>query len=119
MNNATPMRVIERAANLGEQKTNVLQGGRAPLFKREAHSLSKRTAAQQAHDHIAHALKRAIIIDRDDVRMFQSRGGLCLAVEAFQIIRLLCQCRGQDLDRDESIQVKLTGAVDRPHAADT
>ena len=40
-----------------------------------------------------------------------------LALQAGDAIGILCECGGQDLDRDVALQARVAGAIDLAHAA--
>src|SRR5690606_34389107 len=68
---------------------------------------------------IGEVLMRAIVVNGDDVRVFQTGGGFRLTGEAFKIFRSACHHRRQNLDRDLALEVDLKGTVNRSHAPRT
>ena len=59
----------------------------------------------------------ADFVDRHDVRMVEIGRRLCFRLEALHVARR-CELPGQDhLDRDDSIQADLAGAVYHAHSA--
>src|SRR5258708_1173115 len=58
----------------------------------------------------------ADIVDGEDVRMIERRGGTCFLLESFQSIRVSRINLRKDLNRDFTIKPCVTSAVDFAHA---
>src|SRR6266481_3617424 len=58
----------------------------------------------------------ADIVDGEDVRMIERRGGTCFLLESFQPIRISRINLRKDLNRDFTIKPCVTSAVDFAHA---
>ena len=56
-------------------------------------------------------------MDSRDVRVIQLREGLGFTLEAREPISIVRERLGQDLDRDVTIQLRVAGPEDLPHAA--
>jgi hypothetical protein len=57
------------------------------------------------------------IVNRDDVGVVQGRGGFGFLYEAQPVLGVGVSVGRQDLDGDQTIQVRVTGFVDFAHAA--
>ena len=58
----------------------------------------------------------ADLVDGADVGMVQRRGGLRLALKSFEGLRVLRDFLGQELQRDEAVQVGVLGLVHHAHS---
>src|SRR5439155_23894743 len=65
-------------------------------------------------DHIADGFHR---MDRDDVRMIESRRRAGLAFEPLSAIRVSREIRIQDLERDATLKLGVLGEIDLAHAS--
>ncbi len=121
MNHAPAMRVIQRAAQLAQDFSGFCQRGQlVHVLRCRMQAFRQCPAGQQTHDHIAHAVgRRTIVIDRDDVRVFQRSSSFCFAGEAFQIAGLPCQQHGDDFNRHIAVQIGLVRLINRAHPSQT
>ena len=67
------------------------------------------------HDEVDDAVPLADIVDRHDVWVGQTGGGLRLAREALTDLALKGKFRRQGLHRDTSMQALVAGAIDHTH----
>src|SRR5262249_58751515 len=90
-----------------------------PMPRRMGPQLFAQAAAlYQLHHQIrAAVLHEAEVINGDDVRVFQFRGGAGLAVEPFGDDLVGEEFGAQDLDRDVAFELLMDRPIDRPHAA--
>ena len=73
----------------------------------------------ELHDHEVDPPVRGDIVDDDDVRVAEGRGGLGLLDEAASALGVGDLAGRQDLDGDGPVEVGVDGLVDRAHAAFT
>src|ERR1043166_4143630 len=88
-------------------------GGRGP----PADTLAERLALHVAHDEEDEAARLADAMDRDDVRVRESRRHARLAQEPLARRRVAREECRQDLDGDVAIQLHVAREVDHAHAA--
>ena len=69
------------------------------------------------HDDEIAAAVRGDVVDDDDVRVAEGRGGLGLLDEALPAVGVGHLVGGQDLDGDGPVEVGVLGLVDGAHAA--
>ncbi len=105
----------------GGERVGGLAHDAAGLLDRKAaaplEASADRFAVDVAHDEIDQPLTLADRVDRDDVWMGESGGGLGLASEALADFLLERQFRREDLDGDAPLQPVVGCAVDYAHAA--
>src|SRR6185436_498891 len=77
----------------------------------------ERLAFKVLDDEICDALLVTDVEKRADVRMIQRRDEARLTIEAFAQRGIACELRRQDLDRDRSIEPRITGAIHLAHTA--
>ena len=75
--------------------------------------LPERRAADELGDEVARLLVGAGLVERDDARMAEARGGLRLALGALGIAVV----ERNALERDRAVQALVMGEPDRPEAA--
>ena len=73
-------------------------------------------AFDEPHRERQHAIAILDRVDRDDVGVRKRRSRPCLAKKALSQRRIASEVRWQHLERDQSIEAKITREVDRPHA---
>ena len=112
MHNALPVRVGQRAADLGEHTRSGLDLPRPALQR-----LPQRTAAQPAHHQVGALRVAPVVIERDDVRVLELGDELRLGLEAADEGGLVDQLRTDDLDRHLAAHRRLIGAVDDAEVA--
>ena len=88
----------------------------------QPHSLAgdqaiERLARDKLHHDEVDAVGRTNVINRDDIRVVQRRGGLGFLNEAPFTLRIGDFIGRQNLDRDESAEACVAGLVDHPHPA--
>ena len=76
---------------------------------------AQRLAFEQLRDGVGHAVVRAEVEDREDVRVRERRDGLGLALEAGQRVGVRRQVRREDLDGHLAIELRVARAVDLAH----
>ena len=82
-----------------------------------AHLLRERLPADELHAEVRLPADRADLVDGDDVRVLEPRGGLGLGAEP-GAVRVGGEVRFADhLQRDDAVQALLPGLVDDAHAA--
>jgi hypothetical protein len=74
------------------------------------------TALEKLADEVRHAVLRADVEQRENVRVVEGAGRPRLALEAAQAVGGMSEPTGQDLDRHISAQSGIARAVDLPHA---
>ncbi len=120
MNDTLLVCIIERLSNLREPFSHFARAGqRTSLSSLLPQACIERAPCQQAHDDIADRPFSAIVVDGHNMAVLQSRRGLGFAHEARDIIRVLYQMGGHDLDGYFALQRLLIAAVYRAHAANT
>ena len=83
------------------------------FFQTGAHT----AAAQQAHDQVGHAGFAPVVVERDDVGMFQPGDELGFGFEAADEVGLVGVLGADDLERHLTLDQRLGGAIHNPHAA--
>ena len=110
--NSFLVRELERLAdfrNDGER----LGGGEASGL----HGLAQVHAIDVFHHQVVEAARLPEVENADDVRVVQAREHAALAVEAFGELRIVRERIGQQLERDEAVEVRLARLEDEAHAA--
>src|SRR5207245_5741869 len=103
----------ERTSGLGRDPRGLARRqSAAPLDDR-----GEVLAVDELHHDERTGLVLAVVIDRDDVRVVQRRGGLGLVPEPRSEVGIAAVLRPQELDRDVAIQLAIVSAVDPGHAA--
>ena len=72
-------------------------------------------AVEKLHDHEPTAVFFADVVNGADVRVVERGGGLGLATKPFQGLIIVCDCVGQELQRDETIEPRVLGLVNQAH----
>ena len=104
---------IQRAADLRDDLRRARRLERAL----GAHERPQVRPVDVAHDDEQHALALARVIDRDHVRVLDRRRRLGLRDEARAEVGLLGERRGDDLQRDDAVEVEVPRAVHDAHPA--
>ena len=74
-------------------------------------------AVDELHDERARASRLLEPVDRGDVRMLELREQLRFALEPRQTLGIRHECRGQHLDRDVALELRIGRAIDLAHPA--
>src|SRR5262249_42316282 len=74
-------------------------------------------AFEQFGDDIGRAFMRADVVNREDVRVVERRGGAGFLLEAAQAIRIPGELGGQQLDGDLATESRVFGQIDLAHPA--
>ena len=113
VHDAALMSVAEAAADLDQHVDLLAERQR---FRPPQHDLEV-GAGQQLHRDEGDATVLAELVDDDDVRVLQPRGGLGLDLEALAAVRVEAAVAGQRLERDLALEGLVSGPVDHPHPA--
>ena len=114
MHHAGPVRVIERAQDLADDRQRALARQRALIDHR-----GQLVAGQELHGQEQRAVGRAAEVgDRDDVGVGETARRLGLALEAASELLAAAELGQQHLDREIAPHHRVLGAIDRAHAAD-
>ena len=84
---------------------------------RRSDPLRQVVALDEFHDEGGHAPALFEAVYRGDVRMIQRGEYFRFALKARESVVIGRQCRGQDLDRDLALQLRVCRPVDLSHAA--
>ena len=103
---------VEGARHLRENSDRVRRVKAAAL-----EAILQVTPLDVAHGDEEEVLGRPGLVDRDDVRMVDRRGQLRLAQEAVTERLVLCEVRGQELERNPPLEPQILSQVDDAHAA--
>ena len=109
--------VVRRRERIGD-----LRGEIDRLFDRHpalGDDLRQRAAFDQLHDHVRQVVMAAHVVDRDDARMIEGRGGPRLAIEPGRGIGVAIESRRDELDRDLASKTGIARAIHVAHAAAT
>ncbi len=110
---AAGVRRVQRGGDLADDAEGPGRGQRAGRMQQAVHVL----AGHVAHRDVQHAVGLARIEDRDDVGVFDGRGGPGLPDEPLPERLVLGVVRGQYLERDPAAKPDVPGPVDHRHAA--
>ena len=97
--------------DLHRNRQRLLDLDRAPL-----QPIEQRFAVEKLHDEKRGAVLGADIVQGANVRVCELRNRACLSVESVTELRVGGERRGEDLDRDRSIQPRITAAIHLAHA---
>ncbi len=103
---------LQRAGDLRSQLEHLLDRQRLAI-----HVLLERPAFEQLHDQELPPLVFSHVVNRADVRIVQRGCGVCFALEALLRTGFSGETRGQNLDRDVSIETRVSGTVNFAHPA--
>ena len=99
------------SADLRRDIEQLAAGDRAPLD-----GGAERLALDQLGDDVRLSRRTADVVDRDDVRVVQRAGSARLLLETLTADRVAGNVRGQDLDRDGTVQARVLGPPHLAHA---
>lgn len=86
-----------------------------PMFG--SHPLAQSLPFDILHGHERMILAQAHLIDVDDVRVRESSHRLCLSEHPLPALLVLSDNGSEDLDGNLSIELRIMGLIDDPHAA--
>ena len=109
---ALAMRLVQRIGNLDCELQHLLDRQRASL-----QSLRERLAFDIFHHQKIDVVLVAGIEKRADVRMIQAGDGFRFALEPLAQFRAISEMRGQNFDRDGSIEARIAGFIHFAHSA--
>src|SRR5262245_19000038 len=113
MNYILPVRLIQRRADLADNLGGVSLSQRTLSLDQTADALSFR----QLHDQIVQAFSGNIeVVNRNDIRMLQTGGGLRLAAETFDGLRICHLISLENLDRYHVADQQQAGTINGPHS---
>ena len=107
------VRVLERRQRLIEHRGRLRRRERAARVEDLAHGAS----VHVLHHHVVHAVDRAPVEDRHDVRVVERRGRASLAAEPVDEPGIGGEGSVQDLDRDLAVEHGVMAEVDLAHAS--
>ena len=105
MQNAVAVGVGDRSGDLRRQPESFLGRYRS----------AERVAVQILHDQEVNAILIADVVQGADVRMIQPGDRTSFLLEALACLRIIGHVRGQDLDRDRTIEPGVSRFVDLTH----
>ena len=114
MDDRVSMCLVERVGDLNRVPKRLVERQCAFL-----QAFSQRLPFEVLHDEVVDAVLLTNIMERADMRVIQRRDGAGFALEAFAELRIRCNVRGQDFDRDGAIEASVAGFVDFTHAPRT
>ena len=106
------VRLLERLRDLERDDGGLLHRDGAALD-----AIGERVTGHQLHHQRGGALALLEAVDRRDVRMVERGEDLRLAREARHVVGVVGERRGQHLERDVAMELRVVGAVDLAHAA--
>ena len=112
MDDALLVRRFERLGNLLRDRKGLIERDRT-----SSNALREIVSLDQFHHEGGHAPALFEAVDGGDVWVVQRGEGLRFPLEAREPIGVVRERLGQDLDRDVSIQLRVAGPEDLPHAA--
>ena len=112
MDDAALMRRFEGVRDLRRNRQRLVEGKRSV-----GDTLGERPAFDQLQYQRPHAVGFFETVDRADVRMIQRREDLCFPLKTRETIGIIGEEVGKDLDRDVTLQLRVSRAIDLPHAA--
>jgi hypothetical protein len=106
------VRLSERIRNLGGVRQRILERKTLP-----ADQLSQSPARHELHGNKLLTLGLIDVVNRNDVRVIQGRGGLRFLYEPPAALRIRDFVRGQDFQGDKPVEVQVLCFVDDAHAS--
>src|SRR5262249_39935794 len=100
----------ESVGNLNGIVKSVSQGEAIP-----ADQLVERLARDELHGNEVRAVRRADVVDVDDVGMIEGGGGLGFLEEAALALRAGSGIGAQNFDGHWAVEVRIEGAIDHAH----
>ncbi len=107
---ATGCPVSSGRVSFARPKSRILKSG-------AGHPFAEVLTLQELRDDVRRAVVLAEVVDRENARVIQGRGGARLLLEAAQPVRIIGEGPRQDLHRDVPLQPNVAGPVDLSHAA--
>ena len=124
MDDARAVRTMQRLRDLRADRNRLVGRPRTSL-----QTIGERLAFEKLHDEEADARRRVAdranrrhvpdVVQRADMRVIERGDRPRFALEPFAELRIRCERRRQDFDRDDAIQPGVAGLVDLAHAART
>ncbi len=112
-----PLRLGEHESGSGvAQDREHFVDGQTPGFR---DAVLERAALHELHGEEVRALVLADVVDRDDVRMVQGRGGARFGLETAYELGVRGEACAEDFDGDAAVEARLYGEVDLAHSAAT
>ena len=111
MNDALPMRLVERVSDLGCDLQRLVERKRAFLEAR-----GERLPVEMRHHAEVRAVGFADIVNTADMWMIKCSDSTRLALEPRPQVGVVSDVRCEDLDGDGAIKPRVAGLVDLPHA---
>jgi hypothetical protein len=112
MDDTGAMRLVERIGRLNRDRQRLIDGH--PAFPQ---AIRQRLAFEILQHEEIDPVLMPDIVQGADVRMIQGGDGARLALEALAGRGIAADMRGEDLDRNHSIESRVARAIDLPHAA--
>ena len=112
MNNTLPVRRCQALGDLSADFQDVLQRQRT-----DGNSIFERLAFQESHRQECLAAILVDLVDRTDVGVMQSGGGLSLPKEPLLGLFVVQQMRGQELEGHIALELLVLGSIHNTHAA--
>jgi hypothetical protein len=114
VNDAATVRHCQRARRLLHEGCGRIEVERPPL-----QAVAQAAAAQPTHNQIGAVWLAPVVVQGNDVQVFQPRHKLRFHLKAADKIRLIGELRQNDLDRDIALDQRLVGTINRAETAYT
>jgi hypothetical protein len=111
MRNPPRVRILYRSGDFARNPEHLIQRQWASF-----QTIGERLAFEILHHQKVHAVLRADVVQRADVRMLQAGDCLRLAIQSLLQFRVGGQVRGENFHRDGTIEAGIARAIDFPHA---
>ena len=111
MNHALPVGGVESCGDVDSERDCPVHGNGTAL-----QALGERLSLEQLHHEKRHAVVLADVVDGADVRMGYPGDRSRFALKSLQLQGRRVSRRGQDLDRDRPIELRVPAAIDLAHA---
>src|SRR5688500_5301821 len=112
MNDAGAVSLVQRIGDLDRVTERVIQRQRAT-----PKSVCQCFAFEMFHHQESGTVLVTNVMNYAYVRVIQRGSGTCLALEPLSRLRIGSQRRGEDLDRNRSLESGVASAIDLAHAA--
>ena len=106
------VRLCETVGDLGGELQKLVE-------RERTFNVAQRGAIDVFHDEKVGLVLDADLVDRDDVRMIQRRGGARFALEALEVRGVSEELLLEHLDGDRAAELEILRSVDRSHASRT
>ena len=113
MDDAAPVRRVERAGDLDRRSAAPARSGSAPLGQ----AVRQRLALEELHDEVVGPVLVADVVEHADVRMREREIVFASRSKPLPQLRRGGHVRGQHLDRDVASQPRVLRPVDLAHSA--